>query len=131
MQGRVEIHYRSCKNNQIKGKNNTKQLQGGPSGRGTQFADIKIKYELLIVKLNSYLNVNTSLTPTRWTTMCRSPEEIQKCTVGSKGFGGEARGGGSVNNAVRSRKITNGSTNFRFTGSLIRSATKLVNSGWE
>ena len=48
-------------------------LQGGPSGRGTLFVDITIKvllhYKPLILKLNSYLNVNKSLSSTRWTTL--------------------------------------------------------------
>ena len=48
-------------------------LQGGPSGRGTMFVDIKFKvppqYELLILKHNSYCNVNERLSSTRWTTL--------------------------------------------------------------
>ena len=39
-----------------------KYLQGGPSARGIQFVDIKLKvppqYELLLLNRNSYFNVN-------------------------------------------------------------------------
>ena len=48
-------------------------VQGGPSGRGIQFVDIKFKvlrqYELLMLKRKSYFNVNKSLSATRWTTL--------------------------------------------------------------
>ena len=40
-------------------------IQGGPSGRGIQYVDIKLKvppqYKLLILKRNSYFNVNKRL----------------------------------------------------------------------
>ena len=46
-------------------------LQGNPSGRGTLFAVIKIKvlpqYKFLLLKWNSYFNVNKRLSSTRWT----------------------------------------------------------------
>ena len=46
-------------------------VHGGPSGRGTLFVDIKLKvppqYKLIL--LNSYFNVNKSLSSTRWTTL--------------------------------------------------------------
>ena len=49
----------------------TSLQQGGPTGRGTLFVDIKLKaplqYKLLILK--SYFNVNKSLSSTRWTTL--------------------------------------------------------------
>ena len=45
-------------------------LHGGPSGLGMQFVDIKLKvlleYKLLILKHNSYSNVNKRLSVTRW-----------------------------------------------------------------
>ena len=48
-------------------------VQGGPSGRGMQSVDIKLKvpleYKLLIRKCNSYLNVNKRLSVTRWATL--------------------------------------------------------------
>ena len=48
-------------------------MQGGPSGRRTLFAVIKLKvppqYKLLILKCNSYFNVIKSLSSTRWTTL--------------------------------------------------------------
>ena len=51
----------------------TKLVQGGPSVRGRLFVDIKLKvpsqYELLMLKCNSYFNVNKRLTSTRWTTL--------------------------------------------------------------
>ena len=52
-----------------------RNIQGGPSGHGIQFVDIKLKvlpqYELLILKRNSYVNVNVNkrLSSTRWTTL--------------------------------------------------------------
>ena len=43
------------------------------TGRGIQFDDIKLKvpseYKRLILKRNSYLNVNKSLSSTRWATL--------------------------------------------------------------
>ena len=49
-------------------------VQGGPFGRGTLFVDINVKfpplYKLLILKSNSYSNVNKRPDQmTRWTTM--------------------------------------------------------------
>ena len=48
-------------------------IQGGPSGRGTQFVDIKLKlmpqYKLLILNRNSYFNVSKRLSSTRRTTL--------------------------------------------------------------
>ena len=48
-------------------------VQGGPSGHGVQFVDIKLTvpplYTLLIRKRNYYVNVNKSLSLTRWTTL--------------------------------------------------------------
>ena len=45
-------------------------VQGGPSGCRTLFVDIKLKvlplYELLMLKSNSYFNVNKRLSATRW-----------------------------------------------------------------
>ena len=45
----------------------------GPCGRGTLFVDIKLKvppqYTLLMLKRNSYFNVNKRMSTTRWTTM--------------------------------------------------------------
>ena len=47
------------------------KVQGGPSGHRTQLIYIKLKvppqHKLLILKCNSYFNVNMSLT--RWTTL--------------------------------------------------------------
>ena len=48
-------------------------IQGGPSGHGKQFVDIKFKvppkYKLLILKRKSYFNVNKSMSVTRWATL--------------------------------------------------------------
>ena len=50
-----------------------KSIQGGPSGHGTQFFDIKLKvmpqYKLLVLKCYPYCNANKSLYSTRWTTL--------------------------------------------------------------
>ena len=63
-------------------------LQGGPSSHGIQFVDMKLKvllqYTILILKRNSYFNVNKRLSSTRlatlyeWkpTTQTRSPGGI-------------------------------------------------------
>ena len=47
------------------------KLQGGPSGRGMQFVDIKLKvppeYKFLI--LNAIQHVNNNLSATRWASL--------------------------------------------------------------
>ena len=45
-------------------------VQGGPSGRGTVFLDIKFKVPSQF-KLPIQLEVNKRLSSTRWATMCR------------------------------------------------------------
>ena len=51
-----------------------KYVQGGSSGRGTLFVDIKFKvlsqFKLLILKCNSQFEVNKRLFATRWATLC-------------------------------------------------------------
>ena len=49
-------------------------LQGGPSGRGTQFIDIKLKVppQHKLRKGNSGFDVNIRLSSTRWTTLYRA-----------------------------------------------------------
>ena len=49
------------------------QIQGGPSGRGILFVDIKLKvqpqYKLIILERNSFFEVNKRLSSTRWATL--------------------------------------------------------------
>ena len=49
------------------------QIQGGPSGRGILFVDIKLKvpprYKFQILKCNSFLKVNKKLSSTRCATL--------------------------------------------------------------
>ena len=53
--------------------NSLLQVQGGPSGRGTLFVEIKFKvlsqYKLLRLKCNCQFEVNIRLSSTRWTTL--------------------------------------------------------------